>query len=33
MTPEIMRYKLNELRMMLNDGEHTELMLDDVFLD
>lgn len=21
---EVMRYKLNELRMMLNDGEHTE---------
>lgn len=24
MTREVMRYKLNELRMMLNDGEHTE---------
>lgn len=24
MTIEVMRYKLNELRMMLNDGEHTE---------
>ena len=24
MTREAIRYKLNELRMMLNDGEHTE---------
>lgn len=24
MTKEVMRYKLNELRMMLNDGEHGE---------
>ena len=24
MTREVIRYKLNELRMMLNDGEHTE---------
>lgn len=24
MTSEVMRYKLNELRMMLNDGEHTD---------
>lgn len=24
MTREVMRYKLNELRMMLNDGEHGE---------
>lgn len=24
MTREVMRYKLNELRMMLNDREHTE---------